>query len=71
MSQNAAILDALKKGDALTDLDALSRFGCRRLAARVADLKARGYPVKSRLVRRGESRVAEYSMYWRRTEATA
>lgn len=38
-SQNTQILKALKKGARITPMDALKRFGCFRLGARIADLK--------------------------------
>jgi len=46
----------------LTPLDALHRYGCNRLAARVYELKRLGYPITSRLVKRGDAEVAEYSI---------
>ena len=42
MTQKQAILTALKRRQRLTPLDALRRFGCFRLAARIADLRADG-----------------------------
>lgn len=43
MTQNAAILDALKRGIKLTALDAMKApYYCARLAARIADLKDAG-----------------------------
>jgi hypothetical protein len=44
MSQNDQILAALKNGP-LTPMDALARYGVFRLAARVGELRERGYPV--------------------------
>lgn len=45
MSQTTAIRAALEAGDILTPLDALQRFGCFRLAARVRELRAAGLHV--------------------------
>ena len=60
-SQAGLILRHLQSGATLTALDALDLFGCNRLAARVADLKAKGYNVKSRwLVTPLGKRVSEY-----------
>ena len=42
MSQNKQIADYLNKGKKLTPIDALTKFGCFRLAARIADLRASG-----------------------------
>lgn len=61
-TQSAAILAALRNGDRLTPQGALIRFGCFRLGARIYDLRQDGYDIESRLVRYGDSRVAEYSM---------
>lgn len=63
MSQDAHILHALLQGERLTPLDALLRFGCFRLGARIFDLRQRGYDIQSRLKRvPGDKRVAEYWM---------
>jgi hypothetical protein len=60
-SQAGLILKHLQSGATLTALDALDLFGCNRLAARVADLKGKGYNVKSRwLVTPSGKRVSEY-----------
>ena len=44
MSQNEKILAALKRGP-LTPMEALERFGCFRLAARVGELRERGHAI--------------------------
>jgi hypothetical protein len=62
-SQNAAILRYLQAGYALTPREALDLFGCFRLGARIADLKAKGYAIKSELVAvDGGKRVARYTL---------
>ena len=38
-SQCSAILEHLKKGLSITPLEALNRFGCFRLSARIHDLR--------------------------------
>lgn len=48
MSQNKMILKYLqthKRG--LTPIDALEKFGCFRLSARIADLKEMGYDIRT------------------------
>ena len=60
MSQNDRILDWLQKGKTLTPLEALNRFDCFRLAARINDLRAEGYPIHSEIVRYKDSRYARY-----------
>ncbi len=66
MTQAEAILRALQHGDRLTPQDALARFGCFRLAARVWDLRQAGHDIQERMVavpgRDGPALVAEYSM---------
>jgi len=68
MNQTEAILMYLKEGNPITPLEALREFGCMRLAARIADLKAQGYQIISRPkkvpTRIGETTVAEYRL-WR------
>jgi hypothetical protein len=44
-SQSDQILEALKAGEVLTPLDALDRFGCFRLGARIKDLKGLGHHI--------------------------
>ena len=44
-SQNARILEALKAGACITPIDALQRFGCLRLSARIADLREKGFRI--------------------------
>lgn len=61
MSQEQAILSHLQDGNRLTPLEALHRFGCFRLGARVYDLRRKGYRVNARTVRTAAGkRVAEY-----------
>ena len=62
MSQSNEILEALKHGDRLTPLDALNRFGCMRLAARISDLKAKGNTIHTRTIKDGQKSYAEYWM---------
>jgi len=59
-SQEKRILEALRAGDKLTPLDALDRFGCFRLGARIHDLRRKGWPIESEIVERGGKRVAVY-----------
>lgn len=44
------ILEALQAGDRLTPLDALDRFDCFRLSARIYDLKKQGHNIQTRRV---------------------
>ena len=47
MSQKSKILEALKRGETITPLDALNRFGCFRLGAQIFDLKAEGHDIEN------------------------
>ena len=42
MSHKQDVLTALQRGETITALDALNRWGCFRLAARIYDLKQDG-----------------------------
>ena len=59
-SQEKRILAFLKSGRPLTPLQALKKFGCMRLGARVWNLKQDGEPIESELVKVGDKYVAEY-----------
>ncbi len=60
-SQRGSILIYLQAGNAITDIEALRLFQCRRLAARILELKRMGHDIKSRMVEvMSGKRVAEY-----------
>ena len=62
-SQTDQILEWMLSGRSITPLEALNRFGCNRLAARIADIKARGYLVYSEFVTtNSEKKVKQYYM---------
>ena len=63
-SQESAILEWLRAGNSLTQLDALNRFGCLRLGARVFQLRKDGYNIESEMVQVGakKKRVAQYKL---------
>ena len=61
-SQADMILEYLKTGACLTPLEALKRFGCFRLGARIWELK-KAYQIKKTMVEVGKGkRVAQYSL---------
>ena len=62
MTQTNLILSALKRGEELTPITALKRYGCFRLAARIRELRDVGVEVETTMVKIGESRVARYSL---------
>lgn len=61
-SQCTQILRALKKGDVLTPLDALERFECFRLGARIYELKERGHEVEKIWIEARGKRFAGYRL---------
>lgn len=58
-SQKQLILDYLLEGNEITPMDALNKFGCFRLGARIADLKKDGYDIKTRIAKGGKN----YAIY--------
>ena len=61
-TQSLRIYNHLMRGHTLTALDALNRFQCLRLAARIKQLRDQGVAIEARKVRKGEKWVAEYRM---------
>ena len=63
-SQTQAIREYLLQGHTLTPLEALEKFGCFRLGARIADLKKEGLKIHSdnRIDDRTGKRYATYSI---------
>ena len=62
MSQRDRILAHLKSGKPLTGLEALDRFGCFRLAARIGELRESGYRIERTWVQKGDKRYARYAL---------
>ena len=62
MSQADEILAYLKTGASLTPLEALSRFGCLRLAPRCLELREAGYRIETTIRRNGRKWWAEYAL---------
>jgi hypothetical protein len=60
MTQTKSILNYLQKGFSITPLEALDKFGCFRLGARIHDIKELGYDVQSKIVRSGKKHYAKY-----------
>lgn len=59
-SQRDQILDALKAGDMLTGIDALSRFRCFSLPQRIKELKDAGYPIAKKTIASNGKHFAGY-----------
>jgi hypothetical protein len=62
MSQADEILQYLEKGNTITPLEALEKFKCFRLAARIHDLRRIGIPIVERDVQKNGKRYAEYRL---------
>lgn len=62
MNATARIRSWLRSGKALTPIEALNRFGCMRLAARVHELRTEGLPIITERVQRNGATVTRYRM---------
>jgi hypothetical protein len=61
-TQNEMILAYLKKGKSITPVDALNKFGCFRLAARVSDLRKDGLNIATKFVTKEGKNYASYRL---------
>lgn len=62
-SQNAAILNHLKKVGPITPMEALDRYGCFRLAARIYELRQKGHDISMLKIQVGNNKyVARYTL---------
>lgn len=61
-TQEEKILSWLQRGKKITALDALNRFKCLRLSARIRNLRKQKYKIKTELVEKNGKWVAEYSL---------
>lgn len=59
-TQQDKILRQLLRGRAVDPISALRLFGCFRLAARIRDLRERGYNIKSAFAEEDGKRFARY-----------
>ena len=62
MSQEMQILSYLQNGNRISPLEALQRFGCFRLSARILQLRNQGYPITTHRVSNGKKSWAEYEL---------
>jgi rare lipoprotein A len=62
MTQNQQIADYLKKGKAITPIQALNKFNCFRLAARISDLRNDGMKIITKIVTKEGKSYASYSI---------
>jgi hypothetical protein len=62
MSQNSILLAALQRGESITTLEAMSRFGVCRLSQRIIELEAKGYAIDHAPVHENGKRYVRYSL---------
>lgn len=64
-SQTDQILNYLQAGNVLTPLEALRKFNCLRLGARIYDLRQQGYVINSFMITDDQTgkRYARYRLY--------
>lgn len=61
MTQKAQILSYMKQGKTITPLEALTKFGCMRLAARIYEISM-SYDVRVEKIKDGDKTYARYSL---------
>jgi len=62
-SQSDLILFHMMDGSTLTSLEALKKFGCFRLAARIGDLKKDGHKIQKRTITVNKKKIAQYRIH--------
>lgn len=61
-SQKSMILEHLLSGKSITPMEALNKFGCFRLSARIFDLIDDGYAITKEMKEVNGKKFAEYSL---------
>jgi hypothetical protein len=62
-SQNKLIAEHLKSGRPITPLEALNRYGCFRLGARILELRKEGIPIETEMIGLSNGkRIAQYKL---------
>ena len=62
MTQNQQIKGYLEKGKAITSIQALNKFGCFRLAARINDLRKDGLNIATKIMSKDGKTYASYRL---------
>ena len=62
MTQTQRILIYLQLGKQLTPIDALKKFGCFRLAARISDLRSQGHTIWTNYITKDNKTFAAYKL---------
>jgi hypothetical protein len=61
-TQNEQIKAYLNKGKAITPIDALNKFGCFRLSARIKNLRDEGLKIVTKYVTKEGKTFASYTL---------
>ena len=61
-SQTKAIRKDLEKGRKITPIDALKKYGCFRLGARIDDPRNEGMHIVTNIIKKNGKRFAQYSL---------
>jgi hypothetical protein len=61
MSQEEKILNHMKRYGSITPMTALEKYGCFRLAARIAEIR-QVHKVDTEIVQKGRKRFAKYRL---------
>lgn len=62
MTQEIQILKHLQAGNSITQMDALNKFGCFRLASIIHKLRCKGYDIRTRTIIMGKKNFASYKL---------
>ena len=62
MTQNQQIKSYLEKGKSITPIQALNKFVCFRLAARISDLRNDGLNIATKIVTKDGKTFASYRL---------
>ena len=65
--QTRRVFDYIRSHGSITQKEAEERLGCMRLAARIAEIKREGYPIRTEIVT-AKSRYGELIHYARYTQ---
>jgi hypothetical protein len=61
-TQNTAIKQHLESGATITPLEALEKYGSFRLSGRIHDLRRKGLPIETKIIKAGNKHFAEYKL---------
>jgi hypothetical protein len=65
-TQNKLILKYLKEGNSINPIQALKKFGCFRLSARIHNLREEGHDIECNIVKVENKKFASYKYLGKR-----